>query len=277
VCPARGILLAGAAAAALKAGFEQGQEDPAMWTRTTAWAALPLMLLAIEARAADFRIQSKVFGEAPSPLAENLTLFRAGAVYDYLEEPATVTVFDPARGRFLLLDPARRRQTEVSADEVEHFVSRLKERCVKEPEGFLRFMADPQFDAKQDQASGELVLSSAWLTYRVSSIQAQSADELEQYRQFADAYARLNTLTNPGNIPPFARLALNATLFQRNEIPERVRLDLTGPKPLGQQQVTFRSEHLVTRRLLEGDLQRINQTAKDITTFNTVSLKEFTK
>lgn len=247
-----------------------------MWPRSRGWLLLLPMLLPVETSADDFRIQSKVFGNDALPLAENITLFRAGVVYDYLEAPPTVTVFDPARGKFLLLDPTLRRQTEVSTDEVERFVSLLKDRCAKDREGFLRFMANPQFDVKDDSA-GELVLASQWLTYRVSSTQARNATELEQYRQFADSYAKLNTLTNPGNIPPFARLVLNATLFQRNEIPERLRLELTGPKPLGQQQVTFRSEHLITWRLLEADMQRIHETGKHITTFSKVAFKEFAK
>jgi len=248
-----------------------------MWPRTCVWLVFLAMLLPLAARADDFRIQSKVFGENPLPLAENLTLFRAGVVYDYLEEPPTVTVFDPARGRFLLLDPTLRRQAEVTTHEVEQFVSLLKGRCAKDREEFLRFMANPQFEIKEDQTAGELVLASQWLSYRVSSTLARSPTELEEYRQFADWYAKLNTLTNPGNIPPFARLVLNATLFQRGEIPERVRLELTGPKPFGQQQVTFRSEHLITRRLLEADVQRINETGKHLSTFNRVDIKEFGK
>jgi hypothetical protein len=248
-----------------------------MWPRTCGWLALLLTLSSVETRGDDFRIQSKVFGQDELPLAENVTLFRAGVVYDYLEQPQTVTVFDLARGRFLILDPERRRQTEVSADEVERFVALLKERCSKDREAFLQFIANPQFQTKDDPVARELVLSSPWITYRVASTQARNATELEQYRQFADGYAKLNTRMNPGNIPPFARLALNAALFDRNEIPERVQLTLIGPKPLGQQEETFRSEHLVTWRLLEGDLQRINETAKDINTFNKVPLKEFAK
>ena len=59
--------------------------------------------------AEDFRIETKVYsGRDKSPVSQNVTLFQAGYVYDYMADPERVAVFDRAHGRFILLDPAPR-------------------------------------------------------------------------------------------------------------------------------------------------------------------------
>ena len=76
-------------------------------------------LLAEAARGADFRVENSVFVEGQSqPQSQGVTIFRDGLVYDFLNEPAEVIVFDKANRRFILLDITRRVRSEISMDDV---------------------------------------------------------------------------------------------------------------------------------------------------------------
>ena len=69
-----------------------------------------------------------------------------------------------------------------------------------------RFLVDPRFEEQFDESTGELTLSSQWMTYRVLIETREEAAVADQYRDFADWQVQLNTLLNPGSKPPFARL-----------------------------------------------------------------------
>ena len=64
------------------------------------WPLLWLSLLTAGSTfAEDFRIQTRVYrGDEETPVSQNLTLFRAGVVYDFLSEPAETTIYDRPRG-----------------------------------------------------------------------------------------------------------------------------------------------------------------------------------
>ena len=74
------------------------------------------------ARGDDFRVENKVFvGKASEPESQGTTIFQSGVVYDFLDSPAEVVVFDPAAARFILLDTGRRLVAEVRIEEVTTF------------------------------------------------------------------------------------------------------------------------------------------------------------
>ena len=61
------------------------------------------------ARAESFRVDNKVFvNNEKEPRIQSTTIFHEGRVYDFLKSPGEITLFDSARHRFVLLDPARR-------------------------------------------------------------------------------------------------------------------------------------------------------------------------
>ena len=72
------------------------------------------------AQAADFRVDNTVFVEGQSqPQSQGVTIFHEGLVYDFLNEPAEVIVFDKAQRRFILLDIGRHVRSEISIDDVQ--------------------------------------------------------------------------------------------------------------------------------------------------------------
>jgi hypothetical protein len=224
--------------------------------------------------ATDFRIETDVFvADGNEAVSHNLTLFRAGLVYDYLTVPRSTTIFDPRVGRFLLLDPANRLQTEVPTREVESFNEELRARAAAHKDPLLQFMAHPRFSTRRPEEN-VLLLTSPNLSYRLEVEPARDAAALRQYLEFSDWYARLNTLVNAGSPPPYTRIAMNKALAQVSAIPTGVELTIK-PSANGAAEMTMRSRHRVGWKLLGEDLRRIDETGKQLATFKKVGLEDF--
>jgi hypothetical protein len=94
------------------------------------WLAAALAGLPALALAQDFRIDTEIFvrtvGEKvkeKEPDAETLTIFTNNMIYDFLRsEPREITLFDPSRGRFTLLDETRELKTSLSTQDVLDYV-----------------------------------------------------------------------------------------------------------------------------------------------------------
>lgn len=245
---------------------------------------LPFLAVAMVATAAaeDFRIENKVFsGNDKTPSVESTTIFYNGVVYDYLKKPAEITVLDADHGRFVLLDTERRMKTELTTKEVEAFAQRFRERAARQAaesdNPFVAFQADPKFEKQFDESSRELTFRSEWMTYRVVTADAGSKEIAQQYRQFADWQARLNSVINRQATPPFARLVVNAELERREEIPREVRLTLTPPGGFPRKRITARSEHQMIRMVVESDRTRVAQTGEFLAIFQPVSFQQYQK
>ena len=109
------------------------------------------------------------------------------------------------------------------------------------------------------------------------TVDAESKEIAEQYRHFADALARLNTVINRRALPPFARLLVNAELERREELPGEVHLTLTPPGGFPRKRITLRTEHQLIRRLVESDRARVSQTGQFMAIFQPVSFEEYQK
>ncbi len=246
----------------------------------TAWfvALSAVGLAASTAVAGDFQVQNKIFvaGEE-QPLVESTTIFTKGVVYDFLAKPAEITVFDQARGRFILLDQASRTKAELSADEVLEFNRGLRRRAVAADDKYIQFLADPKFDQQEDEDSGQLTFASTWMTYRVAPADARSSEIAGQYRQFCDWQARLNTMLRPGSRLPFGRMIINAELQKREKVPGQVHLTLSPKKGLRQRSVELRSEHKLIPLLTESDRRRVAQAGEFMAIFRLVGFKQYQK
>ena len=232
--------------------------------------------------AANFRVENKVFvGTEKQPRSQSTTIFKDGVVYDYLVDPANpsdtdeVTVFDFARGRFLLLDKRLKLKTELSSRLVKASTDSLKTRTDLGDDAFTSFLLRPRFEQKTE--SEELFFNSKWLDYRVLTSTAKAPEIADDYRRFSDWYARLNTFIRPGARPPFARLLVNEELGKRGELPREVHLTLKPKQGFGSRKICLHSEHILVPRLGEGDRRQVTQTADDLTVFETVGYDEYNK
>ena len=232
--------------------------------------------LAAPSLADDFRVENKVFvGAQQQPVSQSTTLFSGGRVYDFLQDPATVAVFDKPAERFVLLDPSRQMKTEITTAEMLAFTARLHAWAENQKRPFLAFALDPKFDVTFDEKKGGLAFKSAWLNYELETKGASSSSSSMQYREFSDSYARLNAMLHPGSNPPFARMAVNAELARRQLVAQKVKLTITGDGPIAGSKTELRSQHQFTWRLLAQDAEQIARTAEQMKNFKPASFVEF--
>jgi len=215
-------------------------------------------------------------GTDKEPKSESTTIFSRGLVYDYLKTPAETIVLDVARGRFLLLDPGRRLRTDVSTQEVVGLTENLRKWAAMQTDPYLKFLAAPTFEEQPDERTGELVFQSPWLSYRVTTADAEDGSVAQQYREFCDWYARLNARLNPGYKLVFARLAINEAIFRHGQVPREITLILPK-KGLAIQRSTIRSEHQFVPHLVESDRDRISQTSQFMAIFRPVDFADYEK
>jgi len=251
---------------------------PSWLTAAAIWAVLAAGLCGpgLAAGRGGFRIENKIFvGGEKEPQVQSTTIFQDGVVYDYLVDPAEVTVFDVQRRRFVLLDLQRRVKTELTTDRVADFNERLKQRSQKQSDPFLKFLGAPSFDEVLDESTGELTFTSPWMSYRLATFDTESEALSRQYREFSDWYCRLNTVLNPGARPPFARMIVNAALEDRHLFAREVHLTMQPKGGLLSKRLTMRSEHLLIRQLVESDRQRVAQTDQFLAMYASVDFPEY--
>jgi hypothetical protein len=235
-----------------------------------------LLFQSVQAAAPDeLRIETKVYaGREEEPVSENLTLFHAGAVYDFLPDTREVTVFDPRGGRFRLIDPVRKQQAEIETREIDEFCKGLKRWSAEQNDALLKFAARPEFDVQFNESTGELRLDHKLLKYFAVTGRPRHSAVLPQYRLYCDGYARLGAMLHPGSIPPFVRQQLNAELAARGLVAESIELTLEPREPLGKPLV-MRSAHKIAYRLIDSDRKRISQTNDQMANLPTVDWHEY--
>ncbi len=191
--------------------------------------------LAASSLAEGFRIETKVFtgdDKHKELVSETTTLFLNGAVYDFLKKPEQTAVFRKPTGgkpgQFILLSDEHSVMTKFSTDDVAGAMKKLRTWASHQPNQFLQFAANPEFDESFDNDSGKLVLSSQFETYTIETTPAEHPDALGDYREFLDWYTQLNTLLTSGKMPPEPRLRVNAVLARHKVVPLKVELTRPG-------------------------------------------------
>ena len=225
-----------------------------------------------------FRVENQVFTEEEEePISKSTTIFYEDLVYDYLETPKEITVFDRTAGRIILLDPVRKISTELTSRDLELLSQKLQTWAARQPDEFLRFSAHPNFDEDYDSSSGGLQLRSSWVSYQVETTEPARSEILTLYLEFCDWYALLNTRLDPTSRPPFPRMRLNRALAEVGRMPQDVQLTVRpkGEALLGEKKMTARSEHHVVPHLLESDRNRIAQTDQFMAMFRPLPFREY--
>lgn len=237
-----------------------------------AWAAL--------AAADEFRIETKIFsGDEVEPVSENTTLFTGNVVYDFLANPPEVAVFklplEETPGRFILLDTEGERRAELTTDQIQKFMLRLRAMAAGAKDPWVAFSASPQFDVQFDNRRGEMTLASETMSYRLLTLEARTTTIADQYRDFSDWYARLAVILRPGSALPAPRLMVNRELNERGLLPREVHLTIPARNAFTGDDVTLRSEHRVMWRISKDDRQRIDAANRQLIKFKLVEFEEF--
>jgi hypothetical protein len=229
----------------------------------------------------EFRIDSEVFsGEEKEPIAETLTIFSGGLVYDFiLNGEKEITIFDPQRGRFSIIDVAHKLRTSVRTQDLMDYVFELNQYAAKSDDKIFAFAAAPEWTPQLEefeengQAFTRATFVGGPLEYRAVGKHPPMPDIAPAYRYFADWYARLNA--SRGNLPPGARLDVNKALGERDLIPTRIEFTATSGR--FSKKLELRSQHLTNWTLSGADRQRIVEAGGYLTdpTFRVVSFDEY--
>ncbi len=227
--------------------------------------------------AKDFRIENRVFVEGKKEAdSRSLTIFHGGMVYDFLTEPPEITIFDNSSHHFVLLNLKNQEQSELSAEEVNAFIKKLNELAYKQKDPLGKFFSDPKFEELFDAATGELSLTSRWVTYRVVTEAPLDRATIARYRDFSDWYARLNSMLNPGSRPPMARLQVNDALA-RHQVVAEVHLTVTSVKNNTPQKTVLRSEHDFKMNITPSILEQIQNAEEARSKFKMVPFEKYRK
>jgi len=195
----------------------------------------------------EFRVYTRIYDLSKSekePVARTMSLFHHGMVYGYIDGVGEVTVFDPVKRRFVVMNGKLLISTIVEFDELTQWIKLAKQRTKEEAETlrllkdeesveamkFLEFLMNPEFDIKQEE--DELWMNSDVIKYQVKTISPKSSEAAETYLRYADWIKRMNSMMNPAGLLPGARLALNDELRKLKSIPSEVRLTVKSKETL---------------------------------------------
>ena len=232
--------------------------------------------VAAEPTSANFRVDNGIFKLGQKePLTRTVTVFCDGIVYDFVLGSEKITIFNEAEGSFTMIDAQNGVQTVIPTQLLDKAIERLALRAAKKTDKETQFFYNPTFKPTQkDTASGELVFESPYLTYRVDAKQGD-VKASKQYRRFADAYAKLNTVLHPGSNPPFARMVVNETLAESTSLPKAVQV--TYGEETDPNAPRFRSEHRYEMKLDANDKERIEAVKESLETLKVIPFGEFQK
>jgi len=248
-----------------------------------------LLLAANAALAQDFRIDTEVFvgpfsdkDKDKEPAAEMLTIFANDMVYDFLlTAPREITLFDPLRGRFTLLDETRKVKASLSTQDVLAYVLALDSHAMESKDPLFAFAAHPQFETKSEevhekgQSLVRVTLAGNPLSYVALGQRPERPDAARSFRQFADWFARLNS-ARPGNLPPAARMALNQSLESSGVLPLEVTRTIVASGTFGREKkLEVKTRHLVNWTLSGEDRKRVEHAGDCLAKFTAVSFDEY--
>jgi hypothetical protein len=239
----------------------------------------------------ELRIDSQLFVNGRKQRVEPRSLFDDGKVYDYLNGPGEVTIFEPVEKRFTLYHRSKSVACWVSFFQIEQHLEQLRNEAmdaVKEAEesplaGLVRWRWEPSFQEIFDPQIGQLKLKSAYVTYTINGIAMErlqgaarglggdgSENVAAALRSYWDWYARLNARLNPRALPPAARLAVNARLVEYRLVPEELLMQLHFG-----QRTTVRTTHQTTLGLKSEDRRRLDETRRGLKEARMVSLEDY--
>ncbi len=250
-----------------KPGFQSRlPRAAALAARLFVWSCFATLLTA-RAAAQELRVYTRLLdlsqpaqgsGDVAPVISRSLTLFHAGQAFDYLDQVGELTVFQPTRDRFVIVNGQQplaavvsfeelKRLEEISNRELRRELEQLEARvdaAARESAELIRFALNPRFDERYDRAARLLVLSSPRWEYRVRCVEADDAALLNAYLHYADWTRRLNAVLHPNSLFPAPRLVLNERLRARRLWPVSVEMELKVTPP-----VRLRAEHQFHWRL----------------------------
>lgn len=218
---------------------------------------------------AAFRVETVIFeGTEPKPQSQHLMLFDSGLVYDMpVGVDATITVFDPLRGRVVLLHKIQKVKTSISNESLIRIAAQLRATAVESKAG-TGLGLDAKVAAGESPESYTIEFGDT--KYFATTQPALNDSLAEQYAEFTIWACRLNLARQIGS-PPFARITLAEFLAAEKLLPRQIRLEVRR----GLKTRIFRAEHSYVGRLSDADRKRIGEVGAMMAGFEEVAFAEF--
>lgn len=216
-----------------------------------------------------FRVEIDLYeGTQERPLDQHLILFDSGVVYDLpVGTEPTITVFDPARGRVMLLHKTQRVRTSIPAETLIQLSAQARSVAIEA--GAEKSLGMDARVRPTDQADS-YALEFGDTKYTITAQNALAQGVASEFAQFSVWACRLNIARQVGS-PPFARMTLAEFLAAEGAIPRQVRLEVRrGLKPR-----LLRADHLYVGRLSDLDRSKIAEVGEMLASFSEVSFAEF--
>lgn len=221
-----------------------------------------------------FRVETELFeGDSVQPAARHLILFDAGVIYDIrLDDERSATMYDPARGRVILIDRARKQQTVLATSDLTLAMAQLRAAAQREGKG-EKFGLDAKVTTVEPIKPSDpemLEIRFSGVRYRTTTEKVNQPEIAHAYNHFAVLAAQLNVLRRRG-VPPFARMTLGQQLAEAGQLPLAMDLEVRS----GLKKERYRAHHLVIERLSDMDRKRINDLGNILAQCEEVSLESF--
>ena len=239
--------------------------------------------------AVDFRVTTTIYeGKKEAPVAQHLVIFYEGLVYDLPQiDDSILTVFDPIRGRVILLDRNAQQRCTVSTEDLVKMTAQLRAAAdtdrARARLGLLAEVLPVIVDPKTDEAapidleeadatiaSDGFMVEYGDVRYEVRTQSPRQPAVASQYGQFADWALRLNVARRLG-LAPFGRMALNQRITSASQLPHETRLTIRR----GLLTDRYRSTHELVERVSESDKARVNEVGGMLALYKEVPLEQF--
>ena len=249
--------------------------------RNLAWLIVGLLFVCLTAgvRGEDFRVDTEVFrGSNKEPIAEILTIFSGGNVYDFQQAaPHEITISEPRRGVVTLLNVQHKKKAVVDMPELINAAINMQAAAAQAKNNpVFVAAAQPVFNitssenTENNSKHTKLVFANKTLQYTVTGQLARHPGAANDYRHFSDLSARLGSLRS-GGLPAGARLEVNAEIAKNGLLPTRVERVIH--ESLRKSEV--RTEHLVVWTLAAEDRRRIDMAGNYLVEFTLIDFNEF--
>lgn len=221
-----------------------------------------------------FRVETELFeGDSVQPAARHLILFDAGVIYDIrLDDERSATMYDPTRGRVILIDRVRHQQTVLATTDLTLATAQLRAAAAGEGKGD-RFGLDAKVTSGEQSKPSDpetLQIRFGGVRYRTTTLNVNQVEIAHAYNEFAVLAAQLNVLRRRG-VPPFARMTLGKHLAEAGQLPLAMELEVRN----GLKKERYRAHHLVVERLSDRDRKRIHELGNILAQCEEVSFEDF--
>ena len=227
-------------------------------------------------KAPTFRVETEVYiDDEVQPFDRHLILFDDGVIYDiFLDDDRVSTMYDPNRGRVILVDRQHRQQVVLSTSEM--LAATAQARATIEAEGKgNEFGLQAEVVEQPPKTPGDPIryqLSFGDTRYTTTTQAAKQPQVAVAYNQFVTLAGQLNVMLRRGT-PPFARMVLGQHIAEMGHLPLRTELEHDVTASLKTRR--YRAQLHLVEQLSVVDRERIAEFGKVLAECEPVSLADF--